>query len=115
MVNLNDYSSIECKAIIFYDARYNKAFTWWLRSKEETAEVIRAWTALEVPAVGLYYGCSDGDLKVVPFDGYTVDDLKQYLAIAEPQWRPSGMKDEVDDQTLYIKVNPEAWGLCNGD
>jgi hypothetical protein len=106
-----NYSSIEGKAIIFYDARYNKAFTWWLRNEEETLEVIRAWMALEVPAVGLYCGCFDGELKLVPCDGYTVDDLNRYLDIAEPQWRPSGMKDdELDDQTLYTRVSHD-WGL----
>lgn len=105
------YSSIEGKVIIFYDARYNRAFTWHVHNEEETVEAIRAWTALEVPAVGLLAGCVDGEDALVPFDGYTVDDLKQYLTVCDGCTIPPGMKGWWDDLIAYTKVNPDAWGL----
>lgn len=41
----------------------------------------------------------------------TVDDWKKYLTVCDGCVIPPGMKRELDDQTLYTKVNPEAWGL----
>lgn len=97
-VHLENYSSIEGKTIIFYDVRFNKAFIWWVDNEEETVEAVRAWTALGVPAVGIFEGwqCDSGEPKVVPFDGYTVYDLKQYLTISEGCVIPPGMKREFD-------------------
>ena len=111
-VYLDNFSSIEGKAIIFYDARYDRAFMWWAQNEGETVEAIRAWTALEVPAVGLYVGCVDGELNLVPFDGYTVDDLKQYLAVCDGCSIPPGMKGE-DDLSMFTMTN-DACG-CDGD
>jgi hypothetical protein len=110
---VENFSSIEGKAIIFYDARYNRAFMWWAQNEEETVEAIRAWAALQVPAVGLYVGCVDGELNVVPFDGHTADDLKQYMTVNEGWDIPPGMKGRWDDQTLYTKstVNTDEWGM----
>jgi hypothetical protein len=104
-VYLENFSSIEGMAIIFYDARYNIAFMWRAQNEENTVEAIRAWAALQVPAVGLYVGCVDGEPNLVPFDGYTVDDLKQYLMVCDGWDIPPGMKGEWDDQ------HTDGWGL----
>jgi hypothetical protein len=84
-VYAENYSSIEGKVIIFYDDRYNRAFTWHGHNEGETIEVIRAWTAVGVPAVGLFEGwyVDSREPKLVPFDGHTTDDLKRYLSEAD--------------------------------
>jgi hypothetical protein len=115
-VYAEDYSSIEGKTIIFYDARYNKAFIWWVDNEEETVEAVRAWTALGVPAVGLFEGryVDSGEPQLVPFDGYTVDDLKQYLTVNNGCVIPPGMKGECDLPVRYTRTVPvpdDEWGL----
>lgn len=107
-VYFENYSSIEGKTIIFYDVRYNKTFTWPVCDEEEIAEAVRAWTALGVPAVGIFEGlqCDSGEPLVVPFGGYTVDDLKQYLTINEGFVIPPGMKREFDLNVRSTRTVP---------
>jgi hypothetical protein len=104
----DNYSSIEGKTIIFYDARYDRAFKWHATNKEETMEAIRAWTALGVPAVGLFDGWTVDihEPILVPFDGYTVDNLKQYLADCNGWVIPPGMKHE-PDFTVFTRTGTE--------
>jgi len=41
----------------------------------------------------------------------TVDNWKKYPTVWDGCVIPPGMKGELDDQTLYTKVNIDAWGL----
>ena len=107
------YSGIEGKSIIFYDVRYDRAFIWYVHSETTTTEIIRAWTALGVPAVGLYTGCIDGHLEVVPFEGYTDSDLKRYLTICDGAIIPPGAIIVRTDEELYVRtdITSEDWGV----
>jgi hypothetical protein len=101
------------KTIIFYSPKYNRAESWHVfeaDDEEETKEAIRAWEALGLVSIGLL-DYLDGEQQFEPFDGHTVDEMKDMLPILDsPNVIPPGMK--IKNPSMMISVeDPEMRGL----